>query len=85
MDNKDRLQKYIDGLSPIELTEFIKKTAQSLHNTRNRLDNAIRKDGEKGTNYSRAKSSTLYANIAKLHDDYLGLMEMLKQAIKNLV
>lgn len=79
-----RLDEYLDNLTPVELTEQIKKTSQALHSMCVKLENAIKKESE-AHNSSRTKTTTLYANTAKLRDQYIGYMNMLKQMTKKLI
>jgi hypothetical protein len=78
-----RLDEYLDKLTQVELTEQIKKTSQALHSICIKMENAIKKESE--VHNSRAKVTTLYANTAKLRDQYIGYMNMLKQMTKKLI
>lgn len=81
---KQRIDEFLKGKTELEITHLVKSTAQSVHQARKRLDNALKVELETSSHCSRVRRTTLYANSFKANKSYNDLVDMLKVLVKKL-
>jgi hypothetical protein len=82
MMNIQKYTDHINGLSATEKHTLIKDTALALNNLHKRLQKASTREGEAHMNTSRQRSTTLYANTAKISQSYNETADLLKLLMK---
>lgn len=82
--NKEAVDKYLNTLDSIGLADYIKKTAQSVHRLTRQQNKAMETEFKTPTHSSRARRTTVFANVEKISIVLNGEKDVLKYIVTKL-